>query len=71
VNHAKDSRDIGFEDEDTSSGGQKGGAGSQDSAEYEDVAPVGKVRIYTWSFFSSLRRSARPSRVVVSTLSQE
>jgi len=45
VNHAKENRELNFEDEDTSSGGQKGTNG-YDSVEYDDAGgqTAGKVR---------------------------
>ena len=46
VNHAKESRELNFEDEDTSSGGQKNGG--YDSVEYEELGTTtGKVGIIT------------------------
>ena len=45
MNHAKETRELNFEDEDTSSGGQKNGMG-YDSVEYEEMTfnPGNKVR---------------------------
>ena len=43
MNHAKENRELNFEEEDSSSGGRKGG-GSYDSGENDEPLPSGKVK---------------------------
>jgi hypothetical protein len=58
VNHAKENRELNFEDEDTSSGGQKGTNG-YDSVEYDDAGGLtsGKVRHILNKVDSATKRS--------------